>query len=81
MSYEKTEYAEENKIYTKDCVWFMKNKIKPDSVNLTVTSPPYDNLRNYDGYEFDFENTAKALYDVTRGGGGGGCNMDSRRQD
>ena len=66
----KTKYAEKNKIYTAYCVKFMRDRIKPGSVDLTVTSPPYDNLRNYEGYVFDFENTAKSLYEVTRGGGG-----------
>jgi site-specific DNA-methyltransferase (adenine-specific) len=42
----------------------------PDGyVDLTVTSPPYDNLRKYRGYEFDFENVAKELYRVTKPGG------------
>lgn len=42
----------------------------PDNfIDLTVTSPPYDNLRNYNGYTFDFENTAKELYRVTKQGG------------
>ena len=30
-----------------------------DYIDLTVTSPPYDNLRNYNGYSFDFETIAK----------------------
>ena len=42
----------------------------PDNfVNLTVTSPPYDNLRTYNGYSFDFEAVAKELYRVTKSGG------------
>jgi DNA modification methylase len=42
----------------------------PDkSVDLTVTSPPYDNLRAYQGYSFQFEDTAKELYRVTKDGG------------
>lgn len=42
----------------------------PDnSVDLTVTSPPYDNLRYYKGYVFDFESTAKELFRVTKEGG------------
>jgi site-specific DNA-methyltransferase (adenine-specific) len=42
----------------------------PDNfLDLAVTSPPYDNLRNYNGYSFDFENTAKELYRVTKQGG------------
>lgn len=38
-------------------------------VDLTVTSPPYDNLRTYNGYSFEFENVAKELYRVTKDGG------------
>jgi len=38
-------------------------------LDLTVTSPPYDNLRNYNGYSFDFENITKELYRVTKNGG------------
>jgi site-specific DNA-methyltransferase (adenine-specific) len=40
-----------------------------NSIDLTVTSPPYDGLRNYNGYSFDFENIAKELYRVTKEGG------------
>ena len=40
-----------------------------NSIDLTVTSPPYDDLRNYKGYTFDFENLAKELYRVTKVGG------------
>ena len=42
----------------------------PDNfIDLTVTSPPYDNLRTYNGYCFDFENVAKELFRVTKQGG------------
>ena len=42
----------------------------PDGlIDLTVTSPPYDNLRNYNGYSFEFESIAKELYRVTKPGG------------
>jgi site-specific DNA-methyltransferase (adenine-specific) len=42
----------------------------PDCIDLTVTSPPYDNLRTYDGYiGFDFETIAQELYRVTKPGG------------
>lgn len=40
-----------------------------NSVDLTVTSPPYDDLRNYKGYSWDFNNVAKQLYRVTKPGG------------
>lgn len=38
-------------------------------INLTVTSSPYDNLRNYKGYHFDYEDIAKNLFRVTKDGG------------
>jgi len=42
----------------------------PDSfIDLTVTSPPYDDLRTYNGYSFPFEDIAKELYRVTKEGG------------
>lgn len=39
------------------------------SIALTVTSPPYDDLRTYEGFSWDFENLAKELYRVTKDGG------------
>lgn len=51
-----------------DCVEGMK-KMAPDSVDLTVTSPPYDDLRKYNGFSFDFEAVAGQLYRVTKPGG------------
>lgn len=44
-------------------------EIQTESVDLTVTSPPYDNLRSYLGYSFDFETIAAELYRVTKPGG------------
>jgi len=39
----------------------------PDEcIDLTVTSPPYDNLRKYQGYTFDFEGIAHELYRITK---------------
>ena len=38
-------------------------------VDLTVTSPPYDGLRTYNGYSFPFEEVAQELYRVTKQGG------------
>lgn len=37
-----------------------------NSIDCIVTSPPYDNLRAYGGYEFDFEGIAKELYRVMK---------------
>ena len=51
-----------------DCVEIMR-QMDDACIDLTVTSPPYDNLRTYNGYCFDFENVAKELYRVTKDGG------------
>lgn len=51
-----------------NCLDVLKT-IDSGSIDLTVTSPPYDNLRTYNGYTFDFENIAKELYRVTKDGG------------
>jgi len=57
-----------NKIICGDCVEVMEGI--PDSViDLTVTSPPYDDLRAYEGYDFRFEHIAAHLYRVTKKGG------------
>ena len=54
-----------NKIYTGNCLDVMKTF--PDkSIDLTLTSPPYDSLRTYKGYVFDFKSIAKELYRVTK---------------
>ena len=56
-----------NKIYNENCLDTM-SRMKENFIDLTVTSPPYDNLRNYNGYSFDFESIAKELYRVTKKG-------------
>lgn len=57
-----------NKVHCSECLEFMK-QIPDESVDLTVTSPPYDNLRDYNGYSFDFEVIAKELFRITKKGG------------
>ena len=57
-----------NEIYCDDCVDFMK-KIEDDYIDLTVTSPPYDSLRDYNGYSFKCEDIAKELFRITKKGG------------
>lgn len=59
---------EVNKIYNEDCLNTMA-KMPDNLLDLTITSPPYDNLRTYNGYCFDFENIAKELFRVTKDGG------------
>lgn len=57
-----------NKVVVGDCVGVMR-EFPADCVDLTVTSPPYDDLRDYCGYRFDFEGVASELYRITRDGG------------
>ena len=68
-----------NKIYNEDCLKTLSN-IEDNIIDLTVTSPPYDNLRTYNnhisgkktefnGYSFDFESIAKELYRTTKESG------------
>jgi DNA modification methylase len=57
-----------DKIYCNDCLDLM-NSVEDNYIDLTVTSPPYDNLRLYKGYTFDFESIAKELYRITKQGG------------
>lgn len=54
-----------NEIYNVDCLDGMNN-LPDNCIDLVVTSPPYDNLRDYNGYCFDFENIAKQLYRVLK---------------
>ena len=53
-------------IYHGDC-----REILPtlEKVDLVLTSPPYDNLREYGGYEFGFEETAGQLTNCLVDGG------------
>lgn len=57
-----------NALHVADCVDFM-SRMKAESIDLTVTSPPYDNLRDYKGYSFAFEEIAEGLHRVTKIGG------------
>lgn len=51
-----------------DCLEGLKS-LKDDSIDLVVTSPPYDNLRTYNGFSFDFEGIAEELFRVIKQGG------------
>jgi site-specific DNA-methyltransferase (adenine-specific) len=68
-----------NKIILGNSVEVLKT-FEDNTFDLTVTSPPYDNLRTYngkikdevtfeDGYSFPFVEMAKELYRVTKNGG------------
>jgi len=57
-----------NRIINGNCVEVMKN-FDENSIDLTLTSPPYDNLRTYKGFTFPFEEISKELYRITKNGG------------
>lgn len=58
-----------NKFYIGESVNFMKENIPDNFVDLTITSPPYDDLRKYNGFIFDYQSMLKELYRVTKDGG------------
>lgn len=61
-----------------DCLVQMSN-LSSNSIDLVVTSPPYDNLRDYDGaivgWSFEkFKAIAKELFRIVKWGGSSlGC--------
>jgi DNA modification methylase len=57
-----------NQIICGDCLEVMKD-IPDKSIDMVLTSPPYDNLRDYKGYTFNFEGIAKEIYRVLKDGG------------
>ena len=58
----------ENKIICGDCICILK-QMPNNCIDLVVTSPPYDNLRKYQGYSFCFKKIAKELLRVIKVGG------------
>jgi site-specific DNA-methyltransferase (adenine-specific) len=70
---------EVNKTYNENCLETM-GKMPNNFIDCTVTSPPYDDIRNYNnkikglsdefnGYSFPFEDIVRELYRVTKKGG------------
>lgn len=57
-----------NKIQNVDCLEGIE-KLPEGCIDMILTSPPYDNLRSYKGYSFEFESIAKELYRVLKKGG------------
>lgn len=58
-----------NQFYVSEAVKFMRENIPDNFIDLTITSPPYDNLRTYKGFEFDYKSILRELYRVTKNGG------------
>lgn len=57
-----------NTITTGNCVELMK-QMPDNSVDMCITSPPYDNLRTYKGYTFPFDEIATQLFRIIKEGG------------
>jgi site-specific DNA-methyltransferase (adenine-specific) len=68
-----------NKLYNQDCLLTMQ-QIDDNSVDMVLTSPPYDDLRTYNkhlsgnkteynGYSFPFEQIAQELFRIVKKGG------------
>jgi len=68
-----------NTLFNEDCLNTM-SKMDDGIIDLTLTSPPYDDLRTYNshlsgnkteynGYSFPFENIARELFRITKKGG------------
>jgi len=57
-----------NKIICGDCVERMK-QLPDNCIDLVVTSPPYDQLRVYNGFKFDLHATGEQVYRVLKEGG------------
>ena len=67
-----------SKTFCGDCLDFMAT-LPDECVDLTVTSPPYDGIRDYHGFSFDSEATIRELYRITKRGGG--SRLDRQRSD
>lgn len=57
-----------NRIYNEDCIDTLK-RMDDSVLDMTITSPPYDNLRTYNEFSFDAERIITELYRTTKEGG------------
>lgn len=55
-------------IWNENCIDTMM-RMEANSIDLVVTSPPYDEMREYKGYTFPFEEIASMLYRTIKPGG------------
>ena len=57
-----------NQIICGDAVEELK-KIPDSSIDLVVTSPPYDGIRKYNGFTYNLHDTGKEIFRVLKNGG------------
>jgi DNA modification methylase len=58
-----------NEIFCMDNIKGMKEFLPDESIDMTICSPPYEQLREYKGFSWDFQGLAQELYRVTKKGG------------
>ncbi len=57
-----------NTIKCMDCVEGMK-QLPTSSIDMVITSPPYDGIRKYNGFSFDLHATGQEVYRILKEGG------------
>ncbi len=57
-----------NKIYCMDCIEGMR-ELPENSIDLAITSPPYDGIRDYEGYHLDLHELGEGVFRVLKEGG------------
>lgn len=57
-----------NVIHNMDCIEGMK-MLPDNSIDMIMTSPPYDQLRSYNGFEVNLHETGKEIFRVLKDGG------------
>lgn len=58
-----------NSFYIAESNSFIKENIPDNFIDLIITSPPYDDLRKYNGYIFDYKLMLEQLFRITKEGG------------
>ena len=56
------------RIFNENCTITM-SRMPDDCIDCVITSPPYEDIRSYHGYDFNFEEIASELYRVIKPGG------------
>lgn len=55
-------------IYNENCIETLR-RMDDGLIDMTITSPPYDDLRDYNGYHFPVQEIAVLLFEKTKPGG------------
>lgn len=57
-----------NVIFNEDCLLTMA-RFEDKSIDCVLTSPPYDDLRSYEGYSFDFMGISQEIFRILKPNG------------